>query len=224
MRKTIAVLIAVASLPSLTTFAVAQNAPLRFEVASVKPTPPERQNLLQKEFCTTGGRFVVAGIPVMWSLTYAFQLKDYQISGAPAWLSEFASVYDIEAKPSQPVNEAECRRMLQSLFADRFKLAMHWEQKESAVYFLTVKNGTKLHEGAEVRLNGGVQLGASGKPEWADGWDMSALSKYLSNYTDRPVIDRTGLAGTYGESVWIFHSRMVMTAPVSLLRYRSNLG
>src|SRR5690349_6769441 len=77
------------------------SGPLRFEVTSVKPTPADRQNLLRPDFCTSGGRFSVAGTPVMWSLTYAYQIKDYQIVGAPDWLSDFGSAYDIDGRPSE---------------------------------------------------------------------------------------------------------------------------
>src|SRR6266478_4728381 len=59
---------------------------LSFEVASVKPTPRERLNRLRTDYCQNGGRFVVGGTPVMWSLKYAYRLKDYQVLGAPVWL------------------------------------------------------------------------------------------------------------------------------------------
>jgi uncharacterized protein (TIGR03435 family) len=83
-----------------------------FEVASVKPTPPERQNLLRIDYCRTGGTFAVGGTPVLWSLTYAYRLREYQISGAPAWLGEFDSAYDIEGKPAAPVSNEQCRLMV----------------------------------------------------------------------------------------------------------------
>lgn len=89
--------------------------------------------------------------------------------------------------------------MVQSLFIDRFKLAVHREMKESPVYLMTIgKKGPKLRENGGVRLNGSVQVVESGKPEWPDGWTMSALAAYLSDFTGRPVVDRTGLTGTYG--------------------------
>jgi uncharacterized protein (TIGR03435 family) len=194
--KNVIIAILLASLAVITT---AQNQPLRFEVTSVKPTPPERQNLLRTDYCTSGGRFAVAGTPVMWSLTNAYGLKDYQITGAPAWLNDFSSAYDIEGKPPVPVNNEQCRVMVQSLFADRFKLVTHWEMRESAVYLLSIgKNGTKLREGGGVKLNGSVQIGASGKLDWPNGLPMPILARILSGYTDRPVVDRTNLPGTYG--------------------------
>jgi uncharacterized protein (TIGR03435 family) len=174
-------------------------APPAFEVVSVKPTPPERLNHLRSDYCPGGGRFSVAGTPVMWSLGYAYHLRDFQISGAPAWLNAFDSAYDIEGKPAGPVTDEQCRLMVQSLFADRFKLVAHLEMKESSVYLLTIgKNGPKLREGGGVKLNGSIQAGASGKPDWADGWTASELAAHLADFAGRPVVDRTGLAGRYG--------------------------
>jgi uncharacterized protein (TIGR03435 family) len=89
--------------------------------------------------------------------------------------------------------------MVQSLFVDRFKMRVRRELRESQAYLLIIaKNGPKLQTGGGIKLNGGVQIGPSGKPQWADGWTMSELASYLSNYTDRLVLDRTGLQGRYG--------------------------
>ena len=132
----------------------------------------------------------------MWTLTYAYRLKDFQITGAPDWVNQFASAYDIEAKPATPVTEAECRLMVRSLLADRFKLKTHNESRDAPVYLLTVgKNGPKkLREGGAAKLNGIAQIGA----DWADGMTMAMLAGILSNYADRPVLDRTGLQAKYG--------------------------
>ena len=170
-----------------------------FEAASVKPTPPSRQNTLRMDYCSAGGRYTVSGTPVMWSLTYAFRIKDYQVADAPAWLNAFDSAYDIEAKPAGPVDNAQCRLMVQSLLRDRFKLAQHRETREASVYLLTVgKSGVKMMRGGQVRLNRSVQVDSSGKPDWPDGWTAPQLAGHLSDYVDRPVVDRTGLAGKYG--------------------------
>ncbi len=198
MRYAIIAMAVGAVLLSLTSIVAAQNKPLAFEVASVKPTPPERQNLLRLDFCTTSRRFFVGGAPVMWSLKYAFGLKDYQVSGEPDWLNEFAFAYDIEGKSATPMNQEQCRLMVQSLFADRFKLRTHFEMREAPVYALTIsKNGTKLHEGGSVKINGGTEYSGP-KLKWPDGLTMPVFASILSGYTDRPVVDRTGLQGTYG--------------------------
>ena len=169
-----------------------------FDVASVVATSPERQNRLRLEYCQRGGRFFVGGAPVLWSLRYAFRLRDFQIAGAPSWLTEFASSYDIEGTPAAPVDEQRCRLMVQSLFADRFKLRTHRESRNARVYLLLVgKNGPKLRGRGPVIINGGRQIEENGRPTWPNGLTMSQLSGILASYTDRPVLDRTGLEGPY---------------------------
>ena len=141
------------------------------------------------DFCGTGGRFVVGGTPVFWSLKYASGLKDYQIVGVPGWLTAFDSAYDIEAKPARPVDNAECRLMLQSLFADRFKLAVHHEMNQSTVYLLKIgKKGPKLPQGGGVKLNESVQM-------------AGLLNFRQARKVARGVIDAWKAALATGESV-----------------------
>jgi uncharacterized protein (TIGR03435 family) len=105
----------------------------------------------------------------------------------------------IEAKPASPVDEEQCRLMLQSLFVDRFRLLTHRQEKDAPVYFLTIgKNGSKLRAGGTVKINGGIEFTDSGKPKWPNGLRAPELARILSGYTDRPVVDRTGLQGLYG--------------------------
>jgi len=176
-------------------------APPTFEVASVKPRTPADTHPLRFDYCQPSGRFTMLGTPVDWSLRYAYQLKDYQIVGAPDWVRDFDDAYNIEATAGRPVTADECRLMVQSLFAERFKLKMHREPRESRVYFLTMgKDPLKLRKGGEVRING-LQIDATGKPTWADGITLAQLASILSNRTDRPVVDRTGLQGKYGMTI-----------------------
>jgi len=178
---------------------------LAFEVVSVKPTPRELQNRLINEYCPNGGRFYVSGIPVMWVFGYAFRLKGYQISGAPGWMDQFDASYEIEGKPAGPVTDDQCRLMVQSILADRFKLVTHTEMKESQVYLLTVaKNGPKLRtirpedaKSGVIKLNGSIEVNSDGSPYFKDGWNMPRLAVYLSDYAGRPVLDRTGINGLY---------------------------
>jgi uncharacterized protein (TIGR03435 family) len=76
-----------------------------------------------------------------------------RISGGPVWLD--SNKYDIEAKAAEPVSEAELKRMLQSLLAERFQLALHRETREMPGYTLGVaKGGPKLKEAKPKRVRG----------------------------------------------------------------------
>src|SRR5262245_44261989 len=66
----------VALLPHIGLFQRTEALP-SFEVISIKPTPVERQNRLTLDYCQSSGRFLVAGTPVLWSIRYAYRLKDF---------------------------------------------------------------------------------------------------------------------------------------------------
>ncbi len=107
--------------------------------------------------------------------------------------------------------------MLQTLLEERFKLKVHWETKEVPVYALTVaKGGPKLQpfkEGSCIPLdftqigvaqkpgqpcrNGMTRKGSNGIVDWR-GISLDQFAKeVLIGVVDRPVIDKTGIAGKF---------------------------
>lgn len=124
----------------------------------------------------------------------------------PSWFTDVHDTYDFEAKTSSTVTQAQCKRMVQAIFEDRFKLKFHHETKELPVFALTVgKNGPKMRklpdqgEPGSVIYNGMVVRNPDG--ELAPGMTMGDLAKGISGVPSLgglPVVDRTGLAGLYG--------------------------
>src|SRR5580658_3482873 len=86
--------------------------------------------------------------------------------------------------------------MLQGVLADRFALRLHTEMRTLPVYALRVaKGGSKLHPAsANVKCD---PPGASGLAEITGEFDMTRLAHTLAGAVDLPVIDATGLSGTY---------------------------
>jgi uncharacterized protein (TIGR03435 family) len=134
----------------------------------------------------------------------AYDVKDYQVLSMPPRMagSEQSSWYETEARAPADTTLTidQARLMLQAMLADRFRLKFHREPRQTRVYALVVaKGGHKL--GTEdkrcadkrVALFGGPGLLASCKT----GLSMSQLVFDLSRELDRPVVDRTQLAGTY---------------------------
>ena len=85
--------------------------------------------------------------------------------------------------------------MLQTLLADRFKLAFHGETKEIPALILTVgKNGHKLKatetEGSPSFKTGKMNLTGQGAT-------VGQLTEFLSHELRNPIIDQTGLTGRY---------------------------
>jgi uncharacterized protein (TIGR03435 family) len=197
-------------------FLVAQSP--AFEVASIRrceAAPTNRSSGLH----ISPGRLTVACSPLKFLIQSAYAPSpdaSIPISGGPAWLD--SALYDIEAKAdNNPSREAMSGPMLQALLEERFRLRIHWETKEIPVYDLTVaKSGPKLQafkEGSCASTDqpqptadasakhpapcGSFSIGMKGTNLALDVHkrDMTEFSRQL--HLDRPVIDKTGIAGLF---------------------------
>jgi uncharacterized protein (TIGR03435 family) len=135
-------------------------------------------------------------------VAYAYDLKSYQIVGSPSWAD--SDRYDIAAKADGEgtLTRDQVRQRLQPLLADRFQLKFHHEMKEMSVYALVAgKNGPKLKESAPdaTTLLTLRSTGNRTAEMTVSKGDMGQLARQFSNGNgvDRPVLDRTGLSGTY---------------------------
>jgi len=114
-----------------------------FQVASIKPYVQKGEPFNRSLRPMPGGRLTVHNAPVVMLVQNAYRLQAYQIVGGPDWIN--SDGYDIEAKPDHEVGTAEVWQMLQTLLADRFKLAVHRETRELPVWALEpAKGGSRL--------------------------------------------------------------------------------
>ena len=120
-----------------------------FEVASVKPAAPlGRGQLLSGQMhvgmTIDAARVDIGSMSLADLIRVAYRVKPYQISG-PDWMA--SARFDVLAKLPEGASREQVPEMLQALLAERFKLKVHRERKEQAVYALVVgKNGPKLEE------------------------------------------------------------------------------
>ncbi len=146
---------------------------------------------------------------------FSTQPRGISIEGGPAWIH--SDRYDINAKPEGSATfEMMQGPMLQALLEDRFKLKIHRGTREVPVYALVVaKGGPKLQpfkEGSCAPIDltrfapppdpnnchaGGTKHGANQEVN-AQGMRLDEFSKiFLNGVLDRPVIDKTGIAGRF---------------------------
>ena len=176
------------------------TAPLpSFDVASVKlHTEPAHVIGIS----TSGARLTVQAETVLGLIVYAYDLKGgYQVARTPALLTLGDKMYDIEAEVdgSRTPTNVEFRQMLRSLLADRFKLKAHTEQREMQVYALVVgKNGPKFQQSGPDEKFSGFN-GVDGRNQTVSLTDagMDQVVQSIGIFADRPVVDKTGLGGTY---------------------------
>jgi uncharacterized protein (TIGR03435 family) len=128
--------------------------PPTFEVASVKPAaPPASGRGPGFTFMRGGpgtndpGQITFTNVPMKFLLTYAYDVKGFQVLG-PAWLD--SERFDVVAKVPKGATKEQVRMMMQSLLTERFHLALHHESKEMRLEELLVgKNGPKLKESSD---------------------------------------------------------------------------
>jgi uncharacterized protein (TIGR03435 family) len=192
--------------------AFGQAAPPRpeFEVASIKLNKSGDRRIMISP--ARGGRFTATNIPMQFFITQAYSIKDFQLSGAPAWL--MSERYDIEAKAEGNPSMSEMLPMIQGMLEDRLKLKVHRETKEQAVYALVVAKAGRLHEAegeCAPRPSTPPPPPEPGKlpaapcggffmfPGHLTGQKVpiTQLIDTLSRFSGRIVLDKTNLTGKY---------------------------
>lgn len=179
--------------------------PPAFEAASLRPANPPIG--LIGLFTYPGGRIRVRQYTLEMLIEDAFNIRSFQIQGGPAWMSE--NRYDIDAVPpassissksnppyaKAPPND-EQREMLQSLLADRFQLKTHRETRQGPIYLL-LRTSRKLNLQAPKDTNGFPWAGILNEGLAGENISMPVFATRLSGYLRRPVIDQTGLKGSF---------------------------
>ena len=201
-----------------------------FEVASIKPNNSGDGRVMMQN---QPGRMTMTNVTLKLLIRQAYQLQDFQITGGPGWIT--SDHFDINAKtpdgfaptpgpPAPGSGPGPMQLMLRALLAERFKLGVHNETKESPIYALIVarsdgKLGPSLRKSdtdcaaqfAAARGRGplpppalpqpgepipcGMRIGPGNLA--MGGSPLSQFANSLAMFTGRVVLDRTGLAGNY---------------------------
>jgi uncharacterized protein (TIGR03435 family) len=123
---------------------------LVFEVASIKPSEPITPAMAAAGKLHVGMkidavRVDIGNFPLMQLICKAYDVKPYQVTG-PGWLLT-GQRFDIVANLPHGATKEQVPQMLQALLAERFKLAIHRDTKDHAVYAMVVgKGGIKMKE------------------------------------------------------------------------------
>jgi uncharacterized protein (TIGR03435 family) len=167
-----------------------------FEVATIRQTPPSARG--DAVWSPPGnGKFMATNVSLAFLIKMAFEVDDNQILEKPSWLE--SELYDVVAKAESdvPLTRAQLRPRLQHLLQQRFHLVTHRETRMVHGYALVVaKGGAKLKPtkgdhwpGFRVHVGAGELNGLN--------WSMPTLAAMLRAPAGLPVIDKTGIAGSY---------------------------
>ena len=142
---------------------------------------------------TGKGRVTMTNVTLKRCVMGAWGLGPNQISGGPPWLD--TERFEIVAKAEKPVDDdGILMGMLQTLLAERFKLAVHHETRTVEAFALeTAKGRPKLEKagnGESTTSNGRGLIDAR-------AITMDRFAEVLSRQMDLPVVNHTGLQGSF---------------------------
>lgn len=176
---------------------IAQAPHPTFEVASVKPAPPQADPNTGSWSPPGRGRFTATHVSLALLLHLAYGIDDSQIANKPDWLE--TNLYDIVAKPEDGISltRDELKPRLQDLLQQRFHLVAHIETRSSRGYALVIAKGgphltptkTDHFPGFRINVSSGQMRGAN--------WSLPQLAQYLTSAAGFPVVDQTALPGSY---------------------------
>lgn len=168
-----------------------------FEVASIREAPVQTDSNTRTWSRPGGSRFTATHVSLALLIGLAYGIDDSQITHKPEWLE--TSLYDLTAQAEDGVNltREELRPRLQALLQQRFHLTIHTEKSFSRGYALVVTpRGSRLlptkgdqFPGFRINVSPGEMRGVN--------WSMSQFATYLTSAVGFPVVDQTGLSGSF---------------------------
>jgi len=202
----------------------APGAPMKFEVASVKPNKSGEMGV--RMGIQPGGRFIATNVTLRQLVREAYHLQNFQLTGGPSWFN--VDHFDITAKADIDIPDPftgssgpdPLSLLLRSLLQERFKLVVHIEPREMPIYALLFARsdkrfGPQLRKAAVDCAAETAKRGAgtppldrpSGRPTCgismgpgmlsAGGASFAQLTNVLSPAVGRIIVDKTALAGAF---------------------------
>jgi uncharacterized protein (TIGR03435 family) len=193
---------------------------LSFEVSSSKIVNGDARSAMRWQ---PGGHFTMRE-PLLRLVSLAYRAPDFRIVGLPDWVRTV--FVEINARANRQVTLDEQRALYRGLFEDRFRAAVHVEERELPVYALVLaRTDGRLGPGlrrsdmnCDPIIAESIRRAEAGEPPVTPapgsrptcamrGGAASIIGGAVPIATlaavwstgglDRPVVDRTGLAGRF---------------------------
>ena len=188
---------------------------VKFEVASIRPTPDTPPAPGQAGVHISQQQVRFAYLSLRDYIGIAYRVPVQHIS-APEWIN--SARFDVSATFPAGSTPEQFPQLVQSLLRDRFKLQAHRESRESPIYALEVaSSGLKISaipeealkegpfsvtstgdaNGVAADLGQGASLLVNSTRFEARKVTMAILVETLGRFVDRTIVDQTKLEGRY---------------------------
>jgi uncharacterized protein (TIGR03435 family) len=188
-----------------------------FEVASIKRNVSGSDNASVR--AQPGGRVAVTNNSLRNIIRNAYGVQNFQIVGGPDWIN--SDRWDIVAKAEGDTPPPQMLLMVRTLLAERFKLVVHIEMRDTPVFALVIARsdgqlGPQLRRSTVdcATLIAAAQARKEAPPNTINGrpscgtritagtmmttaTTMADVARNLSPIAGRSVVDKTGLTGGF---------------------------
>jgi uncharacterized protein (TIGR03435 family) len=174
------------------------DTPTGFEAADVHASAASV--LFGSPFSVRRGRVELHGSTMVDLISTAYKVDRDKVVGGPPWLD--ADRFEVIAKTDPAVSQDAARILLRALLADRFKLAVHNEDKPLPVFALLPGKKVQLKESSG---EGPADCQRGNDDRYltfvCHNMTIAGLAELLPQtapgYFNHPVVDKTGLKGAY---------------------------
>jgi len=181
----------------------------KFEIADVH-TSPHRTFPFADGGGLHGERYIFRQATMLDLISNAYSLDPSNVQGGPSWLE--TDRFDILAKAPLKTPQTTLKLMLRSLLAERFNLTTHTGSAPMPAYLLTVKPGGKPTMTESENPGEAICDPQPPPPNQAPGTVpyivvkchnitmeafAEAIHQIAGGYLAKPVVDSTGLKGTW---------------------------
>ncbi len=192
-----------------------------FEAADVHASTSTATTVYMRGGVMRGGRMEIRTGSLLDLISLAYEIDSRKIVGGPTWLG--TDRFDIVAGAPAATNQETARKMLQSLLAERFGLAIHKDTRPMPAFVLSAgkskhKMKTSAAEGPggckDVSQPAAANTGASTELQ-CRSLTMAQFTENLRNfaniYLPNAVFDETALGGAFDFDLK-FHQRNQLAA------------
>jgi uncharacterized protein (TIGR03435 family) len=180
--------------------AATAHAQQTFQVATIKPSPPDAPRATQ----IRGNRFFTTGTSLQDLLVYAYNVHPSQIVNGPAWLA--TTKFDVLADPEtekRPTSD-EMKAMVARLLTDRFHLVIRHEKRDLPIYAIVRTSKPLLFHETEgdtksfpTATGGFVPPGTLAVRNGTLANLAAFIQRFATADITRPVVDQTNIPGHF---------------------------
>ena len=208
-----------------------------YDIVSIKPTDPsltQTGTRIPLGIVYSADGFDAKSMRLWGLIINAYGVQQMRVLGAPEWWNteRFNLLAKVDPETADalqklPADQLKLVRqhMLQKILTERFGLTFHRETKEMPAFFMTIaKGGSKLQEYSPSHASpndvtdfegnrAANRFLIQGDELIGQSVTMNNFIAQLSLYLDSPVVDKTGLTGSYDFRFKFFVDYSAYAAP-----------